>query len=459
MKRRFLSILAFIILIGIPVYDCPALVCSSIFSRASRNEKHENSIPELEPNKIAIVGAGVYGAAVGSILALSGFDVNMWAARSTSSPVLDEINSSHTHPKLIDKRTKAKIPLPQKLHGVYGLEETVNRASVILVAVSSPGVTEVSQKLAALPYVQKKSPIIVALSKGLAYLEEDKKTKGNPRLILDVMENYLPEHYKKNLVYLTGPSIAWQLALGKHTGLTIASRNPHHAETVKEKFEQGILKDILGIKVTRDVTGAQVCAAAKNPYAIMYGILVAAKDLNLLDIEDNTLAEFFIAAKDEMTFLAKRLSSGHSFKATVGDLPGTGDLFVTMKSGRNSRFGTDAAMDYFSRQSPGMKEMSFQEFIEKTQNTGNPDDTIEGIDATLAFRRLALQHEITLPIIEILYSILYNNALLEDEIPKLLKTFGNAFPNGYSAGSLYDKAIIWGRQGFDHFFRGNKSLK
>jgi len=428
-KKRCIAIFLIIFLFGMPIPHSSALVCSSLFSWFSRDGTHENSIPKVGPQDITIIGAGAFGTTIASILALEGNHVEIWGRDENT---IHEINQSHTNPKLVDE-SKAKIPLPETLKGVLDLEKAVDRAEIIFLAVTSKGEVEVAKQLATIPSIRNEEKIIVSLDKGFVYGAKD-TAKEHPRLSLDILSEILRKP-REDLVYIAGPDLAKEIMQGVSTVIVIASGNPQNAATVRKVFGKKV-----NIEETKDFTGVEVYAAAKNSYAILYGILEISRQYNH-KIGINTLAQFFSKALVEMTVLAKKLSSGHSYKSTALGPAGIGDLYVTCMGGRNALFGITATRDFYKT------GKSFRESMKATQ------DTLEGIEAARAIHVLAAQKGISLPINETLYRILYEDASLEDEIPTLLRLFGKQYPNGSHFGSWWDKVGILSRKAHDFFVK------
>ena len=104
--------------------------------------------------------------------------------------------------------------------------------------------------------------MITAVTKGFV------PSENGPKLILETMEEVLPEIYKDCTVYVAGPSHAEEVAMGKLTGLVAASLNPKNSIRVRE------LLKVPGLMVysSFDVIGVQICAAAKNVLLVFMGL-------------------------------------------------------------------------------------------------------------------------------------------------------------------------------------------
>jgi len=171
------------------------------------------------------------------------------------------------------------------------------------------------------------STCIGVLTKGFVPSE-----KG-PKLVIETMEAALPSVYKGNLVYISGPSHAEEVAMGKLTGLIAASESPKNSIKFRE------LMKVPGLMVfsSLDVIGVQVCAAAKNVVAIVFGCLDAVAEQSDA-LGDNSESLLLAAGLNEIQILGFAMGATHA--ETFTSIAGVGDLDVTCRSkyGRNRRF-------------------------------------------------------------------------------------------------------------------------
>jgi glycerol-3-phosphate dehydrogenase (NAD(P)+) len=89
-----------------------------------------------------------------------------------------------------------------------------------------------------------------------------------------------------------------------------------------------------------DVVGVQVCAAAKNVIAVMFGSMDAISEKS--DFFGDNAESFLLAAGlNEIQIIGTSLGATHP--ETFSSISGVGDLDVTCRSkyGRNRRFGQD----------------------------------------------------------------------------------------------------------------------
>jgi glycerol-3-phosphate dehydrogenase (NAD(P)+) len=133
-----------------------------------------------------------------------------------------------------------------------------------------------------------------------------------------------------------GPCIAGELAVRRDTSVVFA----HEDEAVRRRLLDMTSVGYYHARPSGDVTGTEVCAALKNFYAL--GIGAAA---GLLErhgkgangaMMHNVAAGLFAQALLELAQINALLGGT---PASVHGLPGTGDLYVTVQGGRNSRMG------------------------------------------------------------------------------------------------------------------------
>ncbi|MFO1120697.1 MAG: hypothetical protein U1F47_00005, partial [Hyphomicrobiales bacterium] len=135
-----------------------------------------------------------------------------------------------------------------------------------------------------------------------------------------------------------GPCIAGELAVRRHTGTVITSRDPQFAQALCAMLET----DYYHPRPSGDLIGVEVCAAFKNFFAIAVGW--AAGHLETLPATENrafnhnAAAIIFDQAIREL--MALTLALGGTAESVWG-MPGAGDLYVTCQAGRNSRLGNN----------------------------------------------------------------------------------------------------------------------
>ncbi len=329
---------------------------------------------------IGIIGAGAWGTALGNALAEGGNDVELWAFES---PVADEISTQHTNSRF--------LPGTQLHHGLAAtdsLQEVASGKEFLILATPSLHVLRVTRELLAVPEISEGKTTIGIITKGFI------RTESGVRLIVETLEDYLPGFYKGNLVYISGPSHAEEVALGKLTGLISASLNPKNAIA----FRNLLSVPPLMVFSSLDVIGVQVAASMKNVIAIAFGVMDALKETTRGQFGDNTESLLLAAGLNEIQSLAFALGATHP--ETFTSIAGVGDLDVTCRShyGRNRRFGREIVDADLLKPFTGADDL-----IDRIEEIGYLP---EGVIASRGARRLSIKHSLKLPITDAVYRII-----------------------------------------------------
>ena len=349
--------------------------------------------------KIAILGAGSWGTAIACALGRNGHRVMLW---NRSEDVCSSINTEHINQKHLPNYT-----LPPTVSASVDMQEVCKDAAVLFLASPSLYLPDtVNQLLTISPFNidtgTQAYPLIAVLTKGFIPDEH-----GEPHLIIESLENKLPDFYREHLVYVAGPSHGEEVAAGKLTGLIAASKNPLSSIRCRE-----ILKSrSLLVYSSLDIVGVQVCAATKNVIAIAFGILDALTEHSDF-FGDNTESLLLAAGLNEIQIIGRAMGATHP--ETFTSISGIGDLDVTCRSkyGRNRKFGreiiTAAALDTFS----GIDDL--------LARIGTIGYLPEGIVACAYLSKIAVKYELKLPLCTGLYKILNKELCPTEFIENLL---------------------------------------
>ena len=271
---------------------------------------------------IGVIGAGAWGTALAHILAAGGHEVELWALEED---VVNGINTAHKN-----ERYLKDFELARKLKATSDIKQAASDKDFLILASPSLYLARTVTQIVDLPSIVNGSTCIGVLTKGFI------PTDGGAKLILEVLETVLPFAYHKNLVYISGPSHAEEVASGKLTGLIAASENPKNSIRFRELLKgPGLM-----VFSSLDVVGVQICAAAKNIIAVVFGCLDAIAEQSSL-FGDNTESLLLAAGLNEIQTLGFAMGATHA--ETFTSIAGVGDLEVTCRShyGRNRRFGRD----------------------------------------------------------------------------------------------------------------------
>ena len=207
----------------------------------------------------------------------------------------------------------------------------------------------------------------------------------------EVMSQEMGE--EKAVGYLTGPSHAHDVALGKPGAMSLAMNlNQGNLNELRDAISSSSLR----IYSTDDLVGVALGSCLKNVYAIATGISDG------LGFGDNARAALLTRSMNEMISLGDRIGGN---KETFFGLSGFGDLIGTCMGewSRNRNFGIEVA----TGKSPSD--------IENAQRT-----VVEGYWATQCFHEKCNQLNIEMPILNEIYDILYNNKQPTDALEALM---------------------------------------
>jgi len=272
--------------------------------------------------KIAVIGAGAWGTAVAKVIAENGNETVLWCREPS---LAREITEEHTNAKYL-----GDVRLPKGLSARTDPLDVASGCDAIFLAVPSLFLMPTVKRILTAPNIQEGESLVVVLTKGFI------PSPHGPRLIVETLEDYLPGFYRGNLVYVSGPSHAEEVARGRITGLAAACGNGRNAIRVRELIKRPYLL----VFPSLDVTGVQVCGAIKNVVAIAFGILDSLKSREE-GFGDNAESLLLAAGLNEIQALG--LAMGATHPETFTSIAGVGDLDVTCRSvyGRNRRFGRE----------------------------------------------------------------------------------------------------------------------
>ena len=307
--------------------------------------------------KAAVVGSGAWGTALAIRLCKNGHDVTMWTYEKELIP---EMNETHRNPRL----PSAVLPDALKISGDYAC---ISGCKLVVMASPSFPLRSVCRNAA--PYIDDDA-VVVSVTKGL---EQGTHMR---------MSEVVAQETGREVVALTGPSHAEEVAINVPTGLLAASSNQTLAEFVQDAF----MADTLRVYTSPDAVGAELGAALKNVIALCAGITDG------LGCGDNTKAMLMTRGLTETARLGVSLGAQ---KDTFAGLAGVGDLIVTCTSmhSRNRRAGILIGQGKDAQ--TAMKEVGA---------------VVEGYYAAKSAYELGKKQGIDMPITEAAYKVLYEGA-------------------------------------------------
>jgi len=306
---------------------------------------------------VAVIGAGSMGTAVSILLAGNGHIVRMW------SPFKEEVDMINTYREQKYKLPGAKIP--DMVTCTVSLQEALEGSDLIILVVPSHTVRQSAINIS--EYING-SQIIACFSKGI---EEETYLRMS-----EVIKQEIPS---ARVVAMSGPCHAEELAFGIPSAYVAASLDMEAAEFVQDV----LMSKTFRVYTNPDVVGVELGGAIKNVIALCAGISDG------LGFGDNTKAALMTRGIREMSRIGEAMGARPE---TFAGLSGIGDLIVTCTSmhSRNRRAGILIG-----------KGKSMEEAVNEVKMV------VEGITTTKAAYKLAKKLDISAPIIEQAYRVLF----------------------------------------------------
>ena len=320
---------------------------------------------------VTILGAGAYGLALSSMLIRNKCKVTIWTA----------VESEY---KMIKKYNCNRLALPgytidKEITITTDMKEALDGAKLIIVAIP---IKFLRNTLMEVKKYYKKAHICIT-SKGLE--------QNSCLFSYDIVKKILKT---SKVGVISGGTFAVDMIQDVPMGLVTASKNKQTNKVIKKCLENDLLK----IDVSSDALGTQFWGSIKNVMAIGCGILDGMK------YPESSKCLFFTKCFKDITDLVYEFGGN---KSTATTYAGIGDLYLTCNSvkSRNYTFGKMIGekinKDYLA------------EYVEST--------TVEGYYTLKSFYKLVHKKKRKSRIIDILYSIVYNNGdlkLLEEFLKK-----------------------------------------
>ena len=316
-------------------------------------------------SNVAVLGAGQMGTAVAQLLAQNGHKVWLWDYNPETIKVIKEKGENPFLPDIkLSKRIKPEI----------SMQLAVARAELIVLAASSPYMRATAKHLSHCLETHKGKIVIAHIAKGL-----EEKTFLT---IHEIVQSELPANLWREVVTISGPSIAKELVRGAPTAVVAASKSPAARELVRKIFESKTFR----VATSADIKGEGICGALKNVYAIALGMCDG------MQLTMNAKAFMLTVVLSEMEEIAQAFGGK---RETVYGLAGLGDMIVTgLGDGRNRALGERICRD-------GSCKFVFKEKEAQTH---------EGVAATKVTHDFLVKKKIRAPLAEMVYSVIYRGA-------------------------------------------------
>ena len=316
---------------------------------------------------LLVIGAGAWGTALAIVLARNRHSVYLWGH-----------NAGHIEQLKKQSKNLRYLPavvFPDCLTPTHDLYDCLAQSEGVVIAVPCAAIPELLSRIANL----KNNLKICVTSKGLQ----------NQMFSHQLVTDYLGPDAE--VVALSGPSFAEEVAAGLPTAVTIAGPQ-ETADWFAKQFHNSTFR----VYTHDDLIGAQTSGAVKNIIAIAAGIADG------LGFGANAQAALITRGLAEIIRLGLALGGR---RETFMGLSGLGDLVLTCtyNQSRNRRFGLEIAKG-----------------IDTQTAHKNIGATVEGLETTAAVHHLAATYQIEMPITEQVYQVINGNTSPETAVKTLL---------------------------------------
>ncbi|MFA9378983.1 MAG: NAD(P)H-dependent glycerol-3-phosphate dehydrogenase [Lachnotalea sp.] len=319
---------------------------------------------------VGIIGAGSWGIALAALLNSNGHKVTIWSIIDSEVEMLN-----------LEREHNEKLPgviLASDILITNNLKEATLNKDILVLAVPSPYTRSTSKMLK--EYV-KDNQIIVNVAKGIE--------ESTLNTLSEIIEEEVPN---ANVAVLSGPSHAEEVGRGIPTTCVAGAKTKESAEFIQNVF----MNEVFRVYTSPDILGIELGGALKNVIALAAGIADG------LGYGDNTKAALITRGIAEISRLGTVMGGK---RETFSGLTGIGDLIVTCASmhSRNRRAGILIGKGYTMDEA--MSEVKM---------------VVEGVYSAKAAVKLAKKYNVSLPIIEQVNEVLFNNKPASEAVKELM---------------------------------------
>ncbi len=331
--------------------------------------------------KAAVIGAGSWGTAIANMLGDKDFDVTLWAYEKE---VAEGINSGHINPLYMKEYTLSK-----NVKSTTELKEALADTEHIVMVTPSHVFRGILEKM--LPFIRKGS-LIISATKGIE----------NTTLMMmsEIALELIPTELQCKIAVFSGPTFAKEIIEKHPSAAVIASRDNEATASAVELLSTPYLR----LYDNPDVRGVQLGGSIKNIIAIASGIGQG------MELGLNSQAALITRGSAEMMRLAVKLGAQQK---TLSGLAGIGDLVLTATGNlsRNRTLGVRLG-----------KGETMEEILSSSITIA------EGVKTTKSVYNLAKNLNVEVPIVDAVYSVLYENIPPREAVKKLMsRTLKNEF--------------------------------
>jgi len=341
---------------------------------------------------VAVIGAGSWGTALAEHVARRGYAVRLWSR-----------TESHAR-ELASKRENVRYLPGFRLHDrvevTHDRSRAIELAQLVIWAVPSHATRDVIRAFRGPLERAKVDPRRDVMgaeidAPRLSLVAAKGVEVDTLATMAEVLADELPEHERKHVSVLGGPSFAVEVAEGLPTAVVVGSCVPNDGVAIQEILSG----DGVRAYATEDVVGVELGGAFKNVIALAAGVVDGA-GLGL-----NARAGLITRGLAEISRLSIQMGAHPS---TLAGLAGLGDLVLTCTGGpsRNRRVGL------YLVQGKSLTEILAQ--------LGSRGMVAEGVMNTKSAHQLATRERVEMPIVAAMHAILYEGLTVTHAVEALM---------------------------------------
>ncbi len=324
-------------------------------------------------DKVAVIGTTDWGTTLAIMLSRNGLNVRLWARTEAEAKRLNREREN--------KARLAGFPFPEGLSAIASLQEALNGANLVILAVPS---WHMRRNVRLIREHLTGSMLILSVAKGL-------EVESSKRMSQVIFEE-IPPRFQRNICVLSGPNLSREIARGLPATTVVAA----HDIKMAAKVQRIMASPLFRVYTNTDVVGVELGGVLKNIIALAAGMIDG------LGYGNNIKAGLITRGLAEITRLG--VAAGAN-PMTFAGLAGLGDLVATCNSSlsRNRFVGQELA------RGRALKEI-----------TAAMTGVAEGVNATVAALKLAGGLNVEMPIAEQVHRVLFEGLDVRQAVTELM---------------------------------------
>lgn len=309
-------------------------------------------------SRIVVLGAGSWGTTIAKVIADGGNELMLWARRADQ---VEQINSTQQNPDYL-----AGIVLPKSIHATSSIEQALDQAEQIYIAIPSQ---QLRESLTTWSSLIPKTATLISLMKGLE--------SGTGKRMSEVISESTGIPLDQ-IAVLSGPNLALEIANQEPAAAVAACSSQDRASEVARVCSS----EYFTVFTNSDVIGTELGGVLKNLIAVAIGIVSG------IGHGQNTKASIMTRGLSEITKFA--VAHG-ARRRTMFGLAGLGDLIATSESSLSRNFRAGEMLG---------QGIAKQDVIQRLKQTA------EGLSSVEPVLAIANKLGIEMPIVSQVYDVI-----------------------------------------------------